>query len=133
MWPVATVARMAVSLRNTGMNTPLQTLEIIGGENRQLFFYFCAVLPIDKPASMWYNRSGVRRAGNECGGPTFRSDTPYAKFLRLLVTFHMRPIFPETAGGRSVRHMRQRALGFNRHMALQRYLNRSNISSCEFR
>jgi hypothetical protein len=36
MWPVATVARMAVSLRNTATNTPLQTLEIIGGDTMGL-------------------------------------------------------------------------------------------------
>ena len=32
-------------------------------------------------------------------GPNFRSHTPYAKFLRLLATFHMRPIFPENRRG----------------------------------
>ena len=58
MWTAVTVVKMAVSLRNTEMNTPLPTLEIIGGENHQLFFYFCAVLPIDKLASMWYNSNG---------------------------------------------------------------------------
>ena len=42
------------------------------------------------------------RAADEGQGPIFRSHTPYAKFLRLLATFHMHPIFPETAEDRSV-------------------------------
>ena len=48
---------------------------------------------------------GVRRALDGRQGPISRPHTPYAKFLRLLATFHMRQIFPETAGARPVRHM----------------------------
>ena len=132
MWPAVIAVRMEASLRNTKTNTPSPTLEIIGGENRQLFFFIfvrfylltsqlrCGIIIV------------VERAAYGGGVPIFRSHTPYAKFSRLLATFHMRQIFPETAGGRSVRHMRQRALEFNRHMALQRYLNRSMITSSDF-
>ena len=38
MWPAATVAKMAVSLRDTEMNTPLPTLEITGGDTMRNFF-----------------------------------------------------------------------------------------------
>jgi hypothetical protein len=41
MWLAVIVVKMAVFLSNTAMNTPLQTLEIIGGENRQ--FFLCKI------------------------------------------------------------------------------------------
>ena len=130
MWLAVTVARMAVSLKNTKTNTPLPIWGGTGGENHQ---FFCANYLLTSWPRCGIIVVGVERAADGGGVPNFRSHTPYAKFQILLATFHMYPIFPETAGGRSVRHMRQRARDFNRHMALQRYLNRSNISSCEFR
>ena len=95
-WPAVTVARMVVSLRSTKTNTPLPTLEIIGGENRQLFFLFLCGLPIDKPASMWYNSNGVQRAGVGRPGPNSRSVPPYANFLLLLATFIWPQFFPKS-------------------------------------
>ena len=41
MWPVATVARMEVSLRNTATNSPLQTLEMIGGDTMEIKCPYC--------------------------------------------------------------------------------------------
>ena len=132
MCPAVTAVRMAVSLRNTEMNTPLMTLKMIGGKNRQSFFYFCAVLPLDKLTSMWYNgigKTGRRRQAR----PVFPPAHPICKISETSSDLPYTQIFSRNPKGRSVRHMRQRALGFNRHMILQRYLNRSKISSCEFR
>lgn len=41
MWPVATVARMEASLRNTETNTPLPTLEMIGGDTMEIKCPYC--------------------------------------------------------------------------------------------
>ena len=117
-----TIMTLGLPLANTMMKKRIKIL-----------FFFCVNCLLTSQPQCGIIVVGVRRAGNECGGPTFRSDTPYAKFSRLLATFHIRQIFPETAGGRSVRHMRQRALEFNRHMTLQRYLKCPEITSCEFR
>ena len=76
------------------MNTPSPTLEMIGGENHQLFFFIFVrfYLLTSQP------QCGIMVVGQRAldgrQGPISRSDTPYAIFLRLLATFHMRPIFP---------------------------------------
>lgn len=41
MWPAVTVAKMAVSSRNTGTNTRLPTLEIIGGDTMKIKCPYC--------------------------------------------------------------------------------------------
>lgn len=41
MQPVATVARMAVSLKDTEMNTPLRIWEIIGGDTMEIKCPYC--------------------------------------------------------------------------------------------
>ena len=41
MWPVVTVARMEASLRNTETNTPLPTLEMIGGDTMEIKCPYC--------------------------------------------------------------------------------------------
>ena len=41
MWLVVTAVRMAVSLRNTKINTPLLTLEIIGGDTMKIKCPYC--------------------------------------------------------------------------------------------
>ena len=74
--------------RNRRMYVIYETTSQLGG------FLFLCKMPIDKACGLWYNRGGAGRAGNECGGPTFRSDTPYGKFQILLATSHMRPVFP---------------------------------------
>jgi hypothetical protein len=68
--------------------------------------FFCANCLLTSQPRCGIIVVGIERAAYGGGVPNFRSHTPYAKFLRLLATFHMHPIFPETAGGRSVRHMR---------------------------
>jgi hypothetical protein len=49
-----------ISLKKNATNTPLPIWDGIGGENHQSFFLFLYKIPIDKPASMWYNNSGGR-------------------------------------------------------------------------
>ena len=147
MWPVVTVARMAVSSRNTAMNTPSPTLEMIGGENHQLFFFiFVRFYLLTSQPQCGIIVVGVERAADGGQGPIFRSVPPYAKFLRLLATFHMRPIFPENAGARSVRLIcllvprkadrsttfRRELSRFNRPTDLETYLKCSHISSRVF-
>ncbi len=41
MWPAVTAVRMAASLRNTATNTPLPTLEIIGGDTMEIKCPYC--------------------------------------------------------------------------------------------
>jgi hypothetical protein len=41
MWPVVTVARMAASLRGIEKNTPLPTLEMIGGDTMEIKCPYC--------------------------------------------------------------------------------------------
>jgi hypothetical protein len=134
---------MASFSSSTKMNTPLPIWGTTGGENHQ--FFLCK-LPIDKACRLWYNNSGGQRVAHGGGDPIFRSVHPYAKFLILLATFHMRQIFPEKPGGRSVRHMlylfprrvdrsptkNKESPRTIRHMILQRYLFCPYISSCEF-
>jgi hypothetical protein len=114
---------MASFSRNTKTNTRLPIWDTTGGENHQ---FFCANCLLTKPAVCGIIKVGVQRAGNDSGGPIFRSLPPYAKFLRLLATFHMRQIFPEkcrgpigspyvlliSPKGRSVHNFPQRAPAF---------------------
>lgn len=41
MWLAVTAVRMAASLRNTETNTPLQTLEVIGGDTMEIKCPYC--------------------------------------------------------------------------------------------
>ena len=62
------------------VSTPISVATQMTAE-KQSFFYLQIIFQkgIDKCGQMWYNREGVQRAGNDSGGPNFRSDTPIWK------------------------------------------------------